>query len=198
LEGISNEALSENYQLMLCQTNYDLNEELKILDMLKMKQLDAVIICSRSLNMKKIEPFSKNGPIVMCEDVGKSVISSIYLDHYSSFKYGLKYLMERGHKYIGICLGRANGSNSKKRMKAYVDMFTSNQEFVRKEWMFYQSYNIEDGATVLQHLLKMKERPTALLVTSDQVAVGIILGSEFQKILLSSDLIINPYQKSLI
>lgn len=190
LEGISNEALSENYQLMLCQTNYELNEELKILDMLKMKQLDAVIICSRSLNMKKIELYSKNGPIVMCEDVGKSVISSIYLDHYSSFKYGLKYLMDRGHKHIGICLGRANGSNSKKRMKAYVDLFTSNQEFVRKEWMFYQCYNIEDGAAVLQELVKMKERPTALLVTSDQVAAGIILEARKNGIRVPEDMAI--------
>jgi LacI family purine nucleotide synthesis repressor len=190
LEGISKAALSENYQLMLCQTNYDLNEELKVLDLLKMKQLDAVIICSRKLNMKKIEPYSKNGPIVMCEDVGDSAISSVYHDHYSSFKYGLKYLIERGHKHIGICLGRANGSNSKKRMKAYVDVLASNQECIRKEWMFYQSYNIEDGVAVLQHLLKMKVRPTALLVTSDQVAVGIILEAKKNGIRVPEDIAI--------
>lgn len=40
--------------------------------------------------------------------------------------------------------------------------------------MFYQCYNIHDGAQVIQRILKMKERPTAIFAANDQVAAGLL------------------------
>jgi DNA-binding LacI/PurR family transcriptional regulator len=190
LEGISNEALRENYQLILCQTNYNSSEEMKVLDMLKMKQIDGLIICSKTLRWKQIEPFTEYGPVVACEDAGKSAVSSIYVDHYGSFRLGLNYLMERGHNQIGFCLGRDNSDNSRKRRRAYLDALASIHEQVREQWMFYQCLSIEDGVAVVRRLLSMDERPTALLVTSDQVAAGIITEARKNGIRVPEDLAI--------
>jgi DNA-binding LacI/PurR family transcriptional regulator len=190
LEGISSEALNANYQLMLCQTNYDPNEELKALDMLKMKQVDAIIVCSKILQWEQIEPYSKFGPLVACEDAGKPTISSVYLDHYSSFRMGMQYLIDRGHTRIGICLGRANSVNSLKRIRAYKDTLKAIQEPLREEWIFYQCLNIEDGVGVVHKILEMNERPTALMVTSDQVAAGIIIEAGKKRIEIPHDLAI--------
>ncbi|GGG22983.1 LacI family DNA-binding transcriptional regulator [Paenibacillus abyssi] len=175
VEGISAEALKNNYQLMLCQTDYNELNEINVLKMLKTKQIDGIIICSKHMPLDQIEPYARYGPIVACEDVGSSPVSSVFLDHYTSFRRGINYLIERGHRHIGFCLGRNNGVNSQMRRRAYVDALTSIQEAIREEWIFYQSYRIEDGVDVLRKLLQMETRPTALLVTSDQVAAGIIM-----------------------
>jgi LacI family purine nucleotide synthesis repressor len=174
MEGISHEALSENYQLILCQTNYNPAEEMKVLDMLRMKQIDGIIICSKTLPWDQILPFADYGPIAACEDAGKSAISSVYLDHYACFQRGLKYLIEKGHTRIGYCLGRPDSGSSQKRRDAYMDALHSISEPVREEWMFSHCYSIEDGVAVVHKLLAMEHRPTALLVTGDQVAAGII------------------------
>jgi LacI family purine nucleotide synthesis repressor len=190
VEGISAEAFKQNYQLMLCQTNYNVSDEIKVLEMLKMKQIDGIIICSKHMPLDQIEAYTRYGPIVACEDVGNSPISSVFLDHYKSFQKGMQYLINKGHRHIGFCLGRNHGVNSQMRRKAYMDALTSIHEPIREEWIFYQTYRIEDGVKVLRNLLNLESRPTALLVTSDQVAAGIIMEARKNDIRVPEELAI--------
>jgi LacI family purine nucleotide synthesis repressor len=175
VEGIAAEAFKQNYRLMLCQTNYNVSEETNVLDMLKMKQIDGVIICSKQTPLDQIEAYTRYGPIVACEDVGNSPVSSVFLNHYTSFHKGIRYLIHKGHRHIGFCLGRNHGVNSQMRRKAYEDALASIHEPIREEWIFCQSYRIEDGVKIVRKLLQLESRPTALLVTSDQVAAGIMM-----------------------
>ena len=68
IEGIGNEALLAGYHINLCQTNYDSIEEIRVLEMMKMKQFDGMIICSRTSSWEQIEPFAKFAPIISCEN----------------------------------------------------------------------------------------------------------------------------------
>jgi LacI family transcriptional regulator, purine nucleotide synthesis repressor len=188
MEGIGHEALQAEKQLILHQTDYRPAEEQKILTMLKMKQIDGVIICSKNLDWKKIESYTQYGPIVACDNTGEHAISSVYIDHYTVFQQGLNYLISKGHHQIGFCLSRPNSDSSQRRKSAYFDVLSSIHEPIREEWMFYNCYSIEDGVKVVQQLLKLKERPTALLVTGDQVAAGIIMEAEKQGLAVPDDL----------
>jgi LacI family purine nucleotide synthesis repressor len=188
LEGIAHEALQANYQLILCQTDYDQAKELKVLNMLKTKQIDGIIVCSKTLQWEQIEPFTDFGPIVACADAGQRAISSVYIDHYACFEFAMKYLFGKGHRHIGYSLSRANSDSTQKRQRAYFDALASIHEPVREEWVFYQCYSIEDGAAIVHQLLAMKERPTALLVTGDQVAVGVITEARKNGIRVPEDL----------
>ncbi|RAK15465.1 LacI family transcriptional regulator [Anoxybacillus vitaminiphilus] len=173
-EGIAAEALRNGYHLLLFQTNYDIKKEIDALEMLKMKQVDGIIICSRTVDWERIEAYSQYGPIVLCEDVKGRNLSSVSIDHYYAFLMGMNYLIKKGHRKIGYCIGRITGTNSKARQAAYQEALKQINERPRPEWIFDQCLYIEDGERVVASLLRMKERPTALLVSSDQVAAGII------------------------
>jgi len=175
LEGIASEALKANHRLIVCQTNYDPDEEIGLLESLKMKQMDGVIICSKAADWERIEPYAVHGPIVACEDTGDKDISSVYIDHYGGFMTGMRYLIEKGHRRIGYCIGRGHSFNSRNRKRAFRDALEQIGEVPRREWMFEQCLTIEDGVRVVHDLSKMKERPSALLVSSDLVAAGIIM-----------------------
>ncbi|CAM4418378.1 LacI family DNA-binding transcriptional regulator [Paenibacillus alkaliterrae] len=190
VEGISVEALKVNYQLMLCQTNYNTEAEMKVLEMLKMKQIDGMIICSKHIDLNQIEAYTRYGPIVACQDVGQSRVSSVFSDHYKSFQCGIRYLINKGHRYIGLCLARNQGDNSQMRRKAYTDELASIGEPIRDEWIFHQTYRIEDGVEVLRNLLELNSRPTAMMVTSDQAAAGIIMEARKNNIRVPEDLAI--------
>ena len=90
--------------MMLCQTNYSEERELEILNMLKMKKLDGVIICSRTNSKEKLEEYTKFGPIVMCEEIDSKYISSVHIDYYKVFSRGMKSLIDAGHTRIGYCI----------------------------------------------------------------------------------------------
>ncbi|MBA2871898.1 DNA-binding LacI/PurR family transcriptional regulator [Anoxybacillus calidus] len=190
VEGISMEALQCGYHLLLFQTSYEANKEIEALEMLKMKQVDGIIICSRTIHWEWIEAYKDYGPIVLCENVKGKDMLSVYINHYQAFKLGMNYLIEKGHRKIGYCIGRTTGTNSKAREDAYYEALKQINESPRPEWIFDHCLYIEDGKRVVTSLLTMKERPTALLVSSDQVAAGIVTFAQHKGMKIPEELAI--------
>ncbi|SDY50444.1 LacI family DNA-binding transcriptional regulator [Bacillus sp. 166amftsu] len=190
IEGIGNEALAAGYHINLCQTNYDSKEELRVLEMMKMKQFDGMIICSRTSSWETIEPYAKFAPIISCEKIMHPLISSVYVNHYEGFRIGTEYLLHKGHSHIGVCLARENSANTMQRKQAFFDALHSSGKMVHKNWMFYQCYTMKDGSKVMQNILKMKERPTAIFAANDQVAAGLLTEAKKQGLRVPDDIAI--------
>ncbi|MFB5198546.1 LacI family DNA-binding transcriptional regulator [Neobacillus sp. KR4-4] len=174
MKGIANEALKHNYNLVIFQTNYVESRELDALQTLKQKQIDALIICSRISTWSQIETYLPFGPIILCEDTRGKKVSSTFVDHNKSFLFALDYLYQKGHEKIGYCIGRKSGTNSKNRELAYKDFLETNRLSYNPSYIFEDCLQFEDGEKVVEQIRKMPHPPTALLVTSDDVAAGIV------------------------
>ncbi|WP_040205782.1 LacI family DNA-binding transcriptional regulator [Neobacillus jeddahensis] len=190
IKGIAMEALENNYKLVLFQTNYDKERELEALQMLKQKQIDALLICSRASGWPTIADYISYGPIVLCEDGREKNVSSTFVDHYRCFLFALNYLYQKGHQQIGYCIGRKSGTSSKFRGMAYKDFVTRYHLQHNPSYIFNHCNYFEDGEQVIEQILKMEEPPTALLVTSDEVAAGIVTCAHKQNISIPEDLAI--------
>lgn len=190
IKGISNEALTTSYHLILIQSDYKESREIEALDMLKHKLIDALIICSRICDWSVIDQYESYGPIVLCEDTRGKKTTSTFIDHYKSFITALEYLYQKGHKKIGYCIGRRSGPNSLRRESAYKNFMRKINEPFRPHFIFEQCLYFEDGERVLKQFREISDPPTALLVTSDQVAAGILTCSQKEKIIIPEDLAI--------
>ncbi|MNW48082.1 Catabolite control protein B [compost metagenome] len=190
IEGIAHRALECNYQLMLCQTNYNLDEELKVLNMLRNKQIDGLIVCSRSISLNQMEAYTPYGPIVLCEALHNSTLSSVYLDHYTSFQKAIHYLWDRGYHDIGFTLYRHNSSNSLRRKQAYTDTLHALGGHPRKEWILMNQIGISGGANLAKWFLQMNEKPSALLITGDDLAAGFLIAAHQNGLRVPEDIAI--------
>jgi DNA-binding LacI/PurR family transcriptional regulator len=188
VKGIANEALKNNYKLVLFQTNYQESKEIEAFDMLKHKLIDAVIICSRISDWSIIDEYLPYGPIILCEDSREKKVSSTFVDHYKSFSIALEYLYSKGHKKIGYCIGRRSGANSQQRELAYKEFLKKLNEPFQPDYIFDDCLYFEDGEQVINKIKKMSNPPSALLVTSDQVAAGIVTCCQNQHISIPDDL----------
>jgi DNA-binding LacI/PurR family transcriptional regulator len=186
--GIASEAFNHQYNLVLIQTNYELEREIAALQMLKQKQIDGLIICSRNCDWTTIEEYIPYGPIVLCEDTNGKNVSATFIDHYKSFMKALEYLYGKGHRKIGYCIGRRTGTNSKFREQAYRDFLKKYSLPYNRDYVFEQCLYLEDGDRVIRGICEMADPPTALLVTSDQVAAGIYTRAKQQKISIPDEL----------
>lgn len=175
LKGIGKMAVENNYKLVLFQTEYAEAKEIEALEMLKQKQIDSLIFCSRKCDLSIIEDHLQYGRIVVCENTENQTIASSFVDHYQIFSYALEYLYNKGHKRIGYSIGRKKGTSSYYRENAYKDFLTKynlpyNQEYIMDGCLYF-----EDGEKILRKIKKMKNPPTAYLVTSDHVAAGMLI-----------------------
>jgi LacI family transcriptional regulator, repressor for deo operon, udp, cdd, tsx, nupC, and nupG len=167
-----------------------MEKELEALEMMRMKQVDGLIICSHVADWDVIEEYKEDGPIVLCEDVQDKNFLSVYIDHYEAFTKALDYLIQKGHRHIGYCIGRTTGINSKARQAAYYDALRKIGIEPRKEWIFDRCLYVEDGQRVVREWLMLPEKPSALLVSSDQVAAGIVLWGTKEGVKIPDDLAI--------
>lgn len=174
IEGIAEEAIKHDIQLVLFQTGYNPEKELEALEQLRGHLIDGVIFGSRAIEFDLLMKYKEAGPIVLCEDADQEEFPSISIKHVEAFNLGLDFLISKGHDRIAICLGRLEGTNSLKRQNAYEEKMFQIGKSVPEEWIIDQCLMIQDGEKVVDRFLQMNEKPTAFLVGNDQVAAGMI------------------------
>lgn len=123
--------------------------------------------------MDVIQSYSQSGKMVVLEDIQVEGISCTYMNHYDSFYAGLAFLYANGHKRISICLNRENSTSSLQRKKAFADFLNAHQLPFLDEDVVTDCLYLEDGINLANQLIQSAARPTAFLVTNDQVAAGL-------------------------
>ncbi|MFP9129213.1 LacI family DNA-binding transcriptional regulator [Niallia sp. BSM11] len=190
LKGIAQKALEYDYKLVLFQTDYAEEKEMEALQMLKQKQIDSLIICSRKSDLSLIQEHIQYGTIVLCEKMKKESLPSTFIDHYKVFFQALEYLYQKGHKEIGYCVGRKTGANSFLREQAYMDFLKKYELPFNADYIMDDCLYFEDGEKVIEKMKRLDTRPTALLVTSDQVAAGIMIACQKEQLSIPKQLAI--------
>ncbi len=190
LSGIAKQALENNYHLVLIQTDYKKSKEMEALQMLKQKQIDGLIICSRACDLELIEEHLEFGPITLCEDVKRKSISTTFVSHYDVWLNALEYLYENGHRKIGYCVGRSTGPSSLDRNQAYRDFHEKYNLPYNHEYIIEDCFYFEDGERVMEQVKNIAEPPTALLTNGDQVAAGMIISSKNHQLTIPDDIAI--------
>lgn len=88
------------FNIMLFMTNGDCDKELEALEMLRSKQLDALLCLLRTNEWDVIESYTKYGPIVTWQRLTSDTIPSVFMDQYQGYMLGLEYLYAKGYRKI--------------------------------------------------------------------------------------------------
>ncbi|NTU26290.1 LacI family DNA-binding transcriptional regulator [Bacillus tequilensis] len=188
IAGIADTAAESGIHLSLFQTNYDVQKEIFALSQLKQRQVDGLIFCSKAIADEKLMEWE--GPILLCQNSDIGRFPTISIPHQQAFRYGLDYLIAKGHKKIAICLARKKGMNSHFRIKAYKEALEEIGEVFREGWVMEKAITINDGKALFHKWKKWKEKPTAIFVANDQVSAGLLLEARAHKVKVPKELAI--------
>ncbi|CAN2252157.1 LacI family DNA-binding transcriptional regulator [Bacillus vallismortis] len=188
IAGIADAAEGSGIHLSLFQTNYDVQKEIFALTQLKERQVDGLIFCSKALADERLMDWK--GPILLCQNSDIGRFSTISIPHEQAFRYGLDYLMAKGHKKIAICLARKKGMNSHFRIKAYREALEEIGEAFHEDWVIEKAISINDGKALFHKWENWKEKPTAIFVANDQVSAGLLLEAKARRVLVPDELAI--------
>lgn len=170
VNGLAKAALVKGYRLVMWQTEYRLDQERQALDVLKHREVDGAILLSHTMSFEELETYRQYGPIAVATVGAPGTISSVHIDHYAAFVAGLHVLKQAGYRDIGIVLSRQSSSSSIARQRAYFDEVES----ARERWVWTGYLTSEDGVRLASEFLQRQERPRALFLSSDYVALGFL------------------------
>ncbi|TKD69287.1 LacI family DNA-binding transcriptional regulator [Pseudalkalibacillus hwajinpoensis] len=170
LDGIERVAEANGFQLIICQTKSSKKKEIDFLNLLQTKQVDGVIFTSIENEWELIQPYTAYGPIILCNEYHHdATVPMVRLDQVQGSYLGTRHLIEKGHTKIAYCMGSTSGLSIDRRRGFFKAIEEAGIE-MKSEWIFRDTYTMEDGKRVFQQILQLSDRPTAIFTGGDEVA----------------------------
>jgi DNA-binding LacI/PurR family transcriptional regulator len=164
-------AQKNGYNISLFMTLNDKNKEIQAFEMLRRKQIDAVLLLIRLNDWSVIEQYAKYGPVVTWQRLDSKIIHSVYMNQYDGYTLALEHLYKTGKRKIVNLYGSMKGLNTRSRIKAYEDFCARYDIYYDKN--FHGLSTVKDGEKIAEWWLKQKEKPDAFATLNDSVAAGL-------------------------
>jgi LacI family transcriptional regulator len=179
LRGIEDAALTEGYNVFLCNTNYDLDRGMDYVDSLVDKRVDGVLIMTSSFANEWLVELEANNVAVVVLDWEVQArggnVSAIDVDFRRGIQAAVEHLIHFDHRYFAHVSGPAHLLTSRYRREAFVQALGGFGITPESILMIEGNLRIDGGRQALPHLLALQPRPTAVFAANDLTAIGLLL-----------------------
>jgi len=175
LKAIEDEARLHEYIAIICTGEMNAERERAYVDYLLSRQVEGLMLCcyvNIMENKSFIQKVAQKVPIiVMDQPSGNLPVSAAYADGYKGFKMLLSYLIEKGHRNIGMIRSLRRYPCSESRFIGYVDTLKENGITVDPNLIEESEFTAAGGYDAAKKLLA-KSKPTAIVGVNDLIASG--------------------------
>lgn len=173
IRGIEMELKNSGYNLLVCNSDTNVEMELQCLKMLEKRQIDGVILIGMNMPVSHIEKIRTEFPIVLMErDPGKTNLDSVQIDNKVGAYEAVKHLIERGHQRIAHITGPFISTMEMERKESYEECLKDYGIEVWPQFIVSGNYKLESGYAGMQALMALREKPTAVFCANDYMAMG--------------------------
>ncbi|MGG3466383.1 catabolite control protein A [Neobacillus pocheonensis] len=179
--GIEDIATMYKYNIILSNSDQNKEKELHLLGTMLGKQVDGIVFMSGNITADHVEEFEKSPvPIVLAGSIEESdKIPSVNIDYEEAVYDSVKEFIEKGHKNIAFVIGPLHEpKNAQKKLKGYQRALQDSGITYNEELVVEGDYTYDSGIEAFEKLLEASERPTAILVGADEMALGVVHGAE--------------------
>ncbi|MFQ3545926.1 LacI family DNA-binding transcriptional regulator [Halobacillus rhizosphaerae] len=199
IESMEVAATEQGYQLLICQTMYSKETELGHLELLKMKQVDGMILASLENEWETISEYLTYGPLIMCNEFEEDAnIPIVKLDQIHGGYIATKHLLEEGHRRIAYCSGGHKSMVAQHRKLGFKKALKEYGLEFEERYSFLDAYSIKDGMRVFHELNQMEEPPTAVFTGGDEVAAGLITAAKENGVRIPKDLSVIGFDNQVV
>lgn len=141
------------------------------------KAIDGLIAIGKfgEEDIKEIEVLSPYIAFLDCSPAPKRY-DSVIADYESGVEEALDYLEKLGHKKIAFIGGQEFINKGKHKVEDSREMayraWMAQREGVKEKWLLKGTFTYEDGYRLMGKILKEKEKPSAVFIASDPMAIG--------------------------
>ncbi len=175
LNAMEEIAKTYGYDILLCNSYGELDQEIKFLNLMRSKQVEGIVFMTYKIEPEHKE-FTESAdlPMVLINRYSEDIkASSVTVDHLKATYEMTKYLVDQGHSDIALV---RNGTDE--------DIFIANQlEGYRKaleeagisfrgDRVINGNYRLDQVYQNINELIELGDLPTAIFATSDENAIG--------------------------
>lgn len=175
--GIEDIATMYKYNIILSNSDANHDKELHLIQTMLGKQVDGVVFMSSNITEEHIEELKKSPvPVVLAGTVEDTEqIPSVNIDYKQAVMDAVAFFEGNGHSRIALVTGPATDAITRKNiMPGYRESLEKAGLSFEEDYVIETDFSYDSGVEALSQLADLDERPTAIYVSSDEAALGII------------------------
>ncbi len=163
----------KGYGVLLFDAREDLEREMSLYSSIPKKLMDGVIVIYGNGSEKEYELLNQGLPVVLAGPPGMDLpLDQLTANESLGFMNLIQYLYGLGHREIAFLYGSEETSGGIRRKKHFLRVMEEFGLTVNPRYLSGCEWTLEGGYEGAQSLFSRGIRPTALIGSSDQIAIG--------------------------
>ena len=174
--GVEMVAHEKGYNILLCNTEKDVQKERDYIRMLMEKKIDGIILAFTLLHQDDFDEIKKkNIPLILFgQNILNENISSVYSDFKEGAFLAVSHLIQLGFEKIAYICGESDQLENRDKTLGYTEALLSSGLKVTKDLIIQGNDDISSGYLAALKIMKSKTLPDAVFVANDLMAIGAI------------------------
>ncbi len=175
-EGVESVLHAEGYGIVL-GISHDMTSEIQAVETLRGRQVDGFIFMSLSVTYPDDHLFALKEQgvpfVVINRGLERPDINRILMDDYGAAKQLTSHLLDLGHSNVATITGpRQIRRSAVNRYRGWLAGLRERNLEPYPDWIIAGDYTFEGGYQAVRQMLQLAQRPTALFIANESMAVG--------------------------
>lgn len=195
VRGIEKVLRDAGYSLLLTDSNEDEKIEWEHLMNLRAEGVAGVILTPSAKDSKKYEEYIESGmTLVAIDRVPRNLKADrVTVNNIDGVYTAVNHLMEQGHKKIGFITGLPNISTAYERQMGYERAMKAYGLTIQPDWIQQGNFRRDGGFQAMMNILKLKDRPTAVISGNNLMTLGALAAIYDCKIKVPTEMAVVGY-----
>lgn len=180
----------QGYFLLISNTNNNPEIECEIVETLRQRRIDGMIIAVSDESNKTTQDILKNVnfPVVLLDRELPQEYDTVCDDHFQGMEQAVKYLMDLGHKNIKLISGSEKIRPGRERIEGFRSAFRKKKISVSNEQISQGRFDSVYGYEQAYKSLTSHNPPTAIIAGGNQIFTGVLRAIRSCKLQIPGDI----------
>jgi len=172
--GIQDAAHQNQYNVFLCNTDENVEREQSAILSLEAQRVDGLLLCSSRLPEGELLQLAQRyQPLVLVNRcITHPQTGCVIVDDARAMQEAVHYLIDLGHRHIGLLAGPAKSHSGQQRTQGYCQALRDAGIEPLSEWRIHCPPQVDGGQAAAHELLRYAPELTVVVAYNDLVAVG--------------------------
>jgi DNA-binding LacI/PurR family transcriptional regulator len=190
VKSIETVAFERGYDVILSNTDYDAERTLNYVRRFIERKVAGVALMTSELDLSLVEELARFRVPVVFLDLGSAGVcmSNLVVDYEAGIEEAIKHLVWLGHQKIAYIGGPRRLRSATRRFEAFCDSMAHYLPDSQPLMIYEGDFRLEGGRLAAREMLLSKERPTAVIVANDMMALGVMEEFHERKVHVPDDI----------
>ncbi len=170
-------AVTHGFELLVSSGNIQSAAQIEtIVRRMLERKVEGVAVLTFGSEESVLDQLVNHGiPLVLAEfEVNNPRVSTILIDYATGVREAVEHLVQLGHRKIAYLAGPHTLHSAETRLHCFESATAVSGLRIRREWIVDADHTLKGGEAGMERLLRLKERPTAVICSNDMTAIGVL------------------------